>query len=43
MGRVSHSSIMTTLFFEKLAAREREAAARPLLEVEDDTAERERG
>jgi hypothetical protein len=27
MGRVSHSSIMTTLFFEKLVAREREAAA----------------
>lgn len=32
-ARVSHSVVMTTLFFERLARREREGAARPLVEV----------
>jgi hypothetical protein len=38
LGRVRHSVGMTTLFFEKLAQREREGAERPLLDV-DGTAE----
>jgi hypothetical protein len=33
LGRVRHSTAMTTLFFEELARREREGAERPLLEA----------
>jgi hypothetical protein len=34
LGRVAHSVGMTTLFFEKLAQRERDGAERPLLDVD---------